>query len=79
MLVPIGNRILIKPVETVLGTIIVHNQKPIRFHVVSIGDDVTKVKPGDIIFLEKYYGAELDYEKEKYLVIDEKSILAKIA
>lgn len=78
MLTPVGKRIIIKPVEVKHGTLIVTNAKPSQYSVIAIGDDVTKVKAGDVIYLEKHYGVEIDYEKEKYLVIDEASILAKI-
>lgn len=78
MLTPIANRVLIKPVEEKHGTLIVSNQKPSKFTVIAIGDEVTKVKPGDIIFLEKHYGVSIDHENEKYSVIDESSILAKL-
>ncbi len=79
MLQPIGKRILVKPVEVKYGTLLVSGQKPTQFEVISIGDEVTKVKQNDIIYLEKHYGAEIEHEKEKFLVIDEISILAKIS
>lgn len=78
MLTPIAKRILVKPVEVKHGTLIVTNQKPTQFHVIAIGDEITKVKPGDTIYLEKHYGAEIEHENEKFLVIDESSILAKV-
>lgn len=78
MLIPVAKRIIIKPIEQKHGTLIVSHQKPTQFTVIAIGDEVTKVKPGNIIFLEKHYGVEIDHENEKYLVIDEGSILAKI-
>lgn len=78
MLTPVGKRILVKPVEVKHGTLLVTNQKPTQFHVIAIGDEATKVKAGDTIYLEKHYGAEIEHEKEKYLVIDESSILAKL-
>jgi len=78
MLQPVGKRILVKPVEVKHGTLIVSGQKPIQFHVIAIGDEVTKVQPGNIIYMDKHYGAEIEHEKEKYLVIDESSILAKL-
>ena len=78
MLTPVGKRILIKPVEVKHGTLFITGQKPTQFHVIAIGDEATKVKGGDIIYLEKHYGVEIEYEKEKYLVVDEMSILAKI-
>lgn len=78
MLTPIAKRILIKPIEEQAGTIIVQNAKPKKFTVLAIGDEVTKVKPGDVIFLEKHYGIEIEHNKDKFIVIDESSILAKI-
>lgn len=78
MLTPVAKRVIIQPIEEKGGTIIVANQKPKKFTVVSIGDEVTKVQPGNVVFLEKHYGVEIDYEGEKYLVIDESCILAKI-
>jgi chaperonin GroES len=78
ILIPVGKRILVKPFEEKHGTLIVTNRKPTKFHVIAIGDEVTKVKPENIIFLEKHFGVEIDHENEKYLMIDESSILAKI-
>jgi chaperonin GroES len=78
MLTPVGKRILVKPVEVKHGTLLITGQKPTQFHVIAIGDEATKVKAGDTIYLEKHYGAEIEHEKEKYLVIDESSILAKL-
>jgi chaperonin GroES len=75
---PIGKRILIQPVEEKHGALIVRNQKPTQFKVVALGDEVTKAKLGDVIYLEKHYGVEIDFQGEKYLVIDESSILAKL-
>jgi co-chaperonin GroES (HSP10) len=78
MLTPVAKRILIKPVEVKHGSLILNNQKPTQFHVLAIGDEVTKVKVGNIIYLEKHYGVEIECENEKYLVIDEASVLAKL-
>ena len=79
MLQPVGKRIIIKPLEVKAGSIMLTNAKPSQYLVISVGDDVTKVIPGNTIYLEKHYGVEIEYEKEKFLVIDEASILAKIA
>lgn len=79
MLMPVAKRILIKPIEvTQKGSLLLSNQKPTQFTVMAIGDEVNKVKAGDIIYLEKHYGVEIDHANEKFLVIDESSILAKI-
>lgn len=78
MLIPLGKKIILKPVETKNGVLILTNSKPTQFQVFAVGDEVTRVKSGDIIYLEKHYGAEIEHEKEKYLVIEESSILAKL-
>lgn len=78
MLVPIGKRIIIQPVEEKSGILLVSNKHIKLFNVIAIGDEVTKVRIGDDVYLEKHYGIEIDYEKGKYLVVDEGSILAKI-
>lgn len=78
MLIPVAKRVIIKPIEVKHGTLLVTNQKPSQYTVIAIGDEVTKVVPGNIIYLEKHYGVEIDHEGEKFLVIDEQCILAKI-
>ena len=79
MLTPVAKRVLIKPIEQQkVGNLIV-NQKPVQFTVISVGEECTTVKAGNIVYLEKHYGVEIDYENEKYLVIDESCILAKIS
>lgn len=80
MLMPVGKRIIIQPIEEKLkGSLLLTNQKPTQFKVIAIGDEVSKVAIGNVIYLEKHYGVEIDYEGEKFLVIDESSILAKIS
>lgn len=78
MLTPLAKKIIVKPVEVKHGTLLVTGQKPIQYQIIAVGDEVTKVKSGDIIYLEKHYGAEIEHEKEKFLVIEESSILAKL-
>ncbi len=78
MLSPIGKRIIIQPAEIQKGTLIVTNNKPKRFVILAIGDEVTKVKSNDFIYLDRFSGAEIEHEGDKYLVIEENQILAKI-
>jgi co-chaperonin GroES (HSP10) len=78
MLTPVAKRIIIQPVEVQHGKLLLTNQKPTQFKVVSVGDEVTKVQPGNIVYLEKHYGVEIEHESIKYFVIDESSILAKL-
>lgn len=89
MLTPVAKRVLIQPIEVqnqgkILihnqnqGKILIPNQKPSQFKVIAVGDEVTKVSASDVIYLEKHYGVEIEHEGQKYSVIDEASILAKV-
>lgn len=78
MLTPIGKRILVKPIEVKHGTLVITGIKPTQFHVLAIGDEVTKIKVGDTIYLSQQFGTEIECEKEKFLVIDELCVLAKL-
>lgn len=79
MLKPVGKRLIVKPIEQQYGTLVVVSKaKPTQFLVVSIGEEVTKAKPLDVIYLDKFAGCEIEHDKESFLVIDETSILAKV-
>lgn len=78
MLSAVGKRILVQPLEIQGQTIIITNQKPQRYKVIKIGDEVTKVSENDEVYLDKYAGCEIEHEKEKFIVIDEGNILAKV-
>ena len=78
-LAPISKRILIKPEEKKkTGTLLLVNDKPLSFIVLAIGDEVTKVNVNDVIYLDRYSGMEINHEGEKFLVIEENNILAKV-
>lgn len=78
MLTPLGKRIIIQPAEDKKGPLILTNTKPKRFVVLAVGDEITRIKPNDFIYLERHCGAEIEHEGDKYFVIDESQILAKI-
>ena len=78
MLTPVGKRIIIQILEVKHATLLLPNQKPSLFKVIAIGDEVTKVKENNIIYVEKYHGIEITHDDEKYFVIDESNILAKL-
>lgn len=78
MLTPVGKRIIVKAIEPKHGSLILTNPKPSQYTVLAIGDEVTKVKTGDIIYLDRHSGVDIEHEKEKYIVTDESSILAKL-
>lgn len=74
---PLGKRLLVQPVQLKQGALLIAGAKPTQFVVIVVGDEVTKVSVGDLIYLEKHYGVELQHDGDKFLVIDESTILAK--
>ena len=92
-LVPLGDRIVIKPVvqEEVLASGIVipdtAKEKPQQGEVIAAGpgrvDDNGKrvpmeVKVGDRVLYAKYTGQEVKIEQEEYIVLSEKDVLCKV-
>ena len=90
---PLGDRVLVKPMEaeekSVGGIIIPDNakEKPQKGEVVSVGtgkiDDSGKrieldVKKGDKILYGKYAGTEIKFENDDYLVLRIDEIIAII-
>lgn len=78
MLMPVGKRIIVKPVEHTQGTLILTKQAPSQYEVVMASADVESVKPRDIVYIESHHGVKIEHEKEAFIVISEGSILAKI-
>ncbi len=78
MLKPLGKRVLVRPIEMKAGALFISGAKPVQYEVMGLGDEVTKVAVGNIIYLEKHYGAEIEHDKQKFLVVEEASILAKV-
>jgi chaperonin GroES len=92
-LVPLGDRIVIKPVvqEEVLASGIVipdtAKEKPQQGEVVAAGpgrlDENGKripmeVKVGDRVLYAKYSGQEVKIERDEYIVLSEKDVLCKV-
>jgi chaperonin GroES len=90
---PLADRVLVKPLEEKekkKGGIIIPDtakEKPQQGEVFAVGegriDDKGKrippeVKKGDKILFGKYSGTEIEIEDEKYLILREGDILAKI-
>jgi chaperonin GroES len=91
MLQPLGDRVLVKPLqaeEKTAGGIILPEkaqEKPREGEVVAVGPGrmldsgerkVMSVKQGDVVVYSEYGGTEVSYEGVDYLLIDENSILA---
>lgn len=86
---PLGKRVLVKPVEketkTAGGLIIpdtAEDKKSSQGTVVKLGltkaDYKFKVKEGDMVFFKKYSPEEIEIDGEKYMLVDEKDVLAVI-
>ncbi len=78
MIRPVGKRVLVKGVEMTAGSLIIASQKPLQFRVESLGDEATKVKVGDVIYMTKYAGVEIEHLSDKYLVVEESEIVAVV-
>jgi co-chaperonin GroES (HSP10) len=84
MLKAVGERVILAP-ETVKnrtagksGAIItVESPRPLEGKVISIGDlKKSKIKLGDIVFFAKDAELEVEYQGQKYYILDIKDILA---
>lgn len=86
---PLADRVLIKAAaaeETTVGGIIIPDsakEKPLRGEVLAVGngtkDEEMILKPGDQVLYGKYAGTELEFEGEKYLIMRQSDILAKVS
>jgi co-chaperonin GroES (HSP10) len=72
---PLGKNILIIPYKEELktGTLIYTNQKEEFYKVIAIGEDVTKVKKGDIAIVNIYHGNV--FRHSEFTIIDEASVM----
>jgi chaperonin GroES len=90
---PLADRVLVKPLnqaEKKKGSIIIPDtakEKPQQGKVIAVGDGRVdergkrvplEVKKGDKVLFGKYSGTEIDIEDEKYLILREDDILAKL-
>lgn len=83
-ILPIGYRIIVKPKEVPekVGSIFVPNNtkelEPTEGTVVAIGDEVEKVKVGDMIYYGKYAGFRFNRNKTDYVFLNEEDVLGII-
>ena len=85
---PLADRVLITPAkaeEKTVGGIIIPDsakEKPLRGEVLAVGngtkDEEMVLKAGDQVLYGKYAGTELELEGEKYLIMRQSDVLAKI-
>ena len=85
---PLADRVLIRPAaqeeKTVSGIIIPDSakEKPLKGEVVAVGDgtkdEAMVLKAGDTVLDGKYAGTEIEHEGEKYLIMRQSDVLAKL-
>lgn len=85
---PLADRVLVQPAaaeEKTVGGIIIPDsakEKPLRGTVLAVGngtkDEPMILKQGDQVLYGKYAGTELEFEGEKYLIIKQQDVLAKL-
>ncbi|MBR0309749.1 MAG: co-chaperone GroES [Paludibacteraceae bacterium] len=85
---PLADRVLVQPAaaeEKTIGGIIIPDsakEKPLRGTVLAVGngtkDEPMVLKEGDQVLYGKYAGTELEFEGEKYLIIKQQDVLAKL-
>lgn len=80
---PLGKRILVKRQEsdTSLGELILSDSsltKKSTGTVLSIGEGVEELLPGDFVIFDKYGETSVSYEDEEYVVISPETVIAKI-
>jgi len=85
---PLADRVLVQPAaaeEKTVGGIIIPDsakEKPLRGTVLAVGngtkDEPMILKEGDQVLYGKYAGTELEFDGEKYLIIKQSDVLAKI-
>jgi chaperonin GroES len=85
---PLADRVLVKPAaaeEKTVGGIIIPDsakEKPLRGEVLAVGngtkDEQMVLKAGDQVLYGKYAGTELELDGEKYLIMRQSDVLAKV-
>ena len=83
---PLADRVLIQPTpaeETTLAGIIIPDsakEKPLKGTVIAAGkgtkDEEMVLKEGDTVLYGKYAGTEIEFEREKYLIMRQSDVLA---
>jgi len=85
---PLADRVLVKPAaaeEKTVGGIIIPDsakEKPLRGEVLAVGngtkDEAMVLQTGDQVLYGKYAGTELELDGEKFLIMRQSDVLAKI-
>ncbi len=82
-LTPLNNNVLMKEEERQTKTtsgIIISTQSEAEKNqgrVIEIGKDVKDVVIGDVVVFESYKATDFEFSNERYMIVEEKDILAK--
>ncbi len=82
---PLGNRVLVKQVEsattTASGIIIPDNatEKPSQGEVITVSEEVKNLSTGNTVLFGKFAGSEVTLDAQKYLIIDVDDIFGIIS
>lgn len=93
MIVPIGNKVLVKPTEqqktTASGIILSDTQeRPVTGEVIAVGAGSVNlvgsfipmtVKVGDIVMMSKYTGIPVSYDGQELLIFKEEELLGVVS
>lgn len=77
----IGKRIIVEraAAQEKVGDLYIpdtNKEKPSRGKIISVGEEVTGLAPGNLILFGKYAGTEIEVGVDKYLVLNYDEILA---
>ncbi len=83
---PLADRVLIQPApaeEKTIGGIIIPDtakEKPLQGKVLAVGggtkDEEMVLKEGDVVLYGKYAGTEVEFDREKFLIMRQSDVLA---
>ena len=88
MLKPLADRVVVRPMLRQQSTVIfvpdIDQKKPVEGEVVAVGVGryesgkliPVSVKVGDIVFYTRYGGSEVEYKREKLMILRESDVLA---
>ena len=80
MLLPLGKRVLVKAYKETSkkSVLILDDPEPWKYQVIEVGDEVNKLVKDDFVVIGSYGSMPITYKEEKYLIVEEGHVLAKV-
>ncbi len=73
---PINDYILCVPYEEpAKGSLLIMTPKETEFRVLAVSDELTDIKCGDVILVNKFSGTDVEISNEKYRVFSIKQVI----